>query len=133
MLSREDQELLCRAGAGTPMGVGSVRLQDSAVIQSMGRIMDRSKEHLGTADAALIRVRRRPRPARAGCHPALRRFARALPSPLLHGRPRQGLALAGSDGRLAQRPHHPTPHRRLQQRHPPLRRRPRPPRLMAKR
>ncbi len=40
-------------------GIGSVRLQDSAVIQSMGRIMDRTKEHLGTADAALIRVRRR--------------------------------------------------------------------------
>lgn len=40
-------------------GIASVRLQDSAVIQSMGRIMDRTKEHLGTADAALIRVRRR--------------------------------------------------------------------------
>jgi hypothetical protein len=36
-----------------------VRLQDDAVITSMGPILDRTKEHLGTADAAVIRVRRR--------------------------------------------------------------------------
>jgi len=40
-------------------GIPSVRLQDSAVIWSMGPIMDRTKEHLGTADATIIRVRRR--------------------------------------------------------------------------
>jgi phthalate 4,5-dioxygenase len=40
-------------------GIPSVRLQDSAVIWSMGPIMDRSKEHLGTADSTIIRVRRR--------------------------------------------------------------------------
>jgi len=40
-------------------GIPGIRLQDSAVIWSMGSIMDRTKEHLGTADAALIRVRRR--------------------------------------------------------------------------
>jgi phthalate 4,5-dioxygenase oxygenase subunit len=40
-------------------GLPSVRLQDNAVIWSMGPIMDRTKEHLGTADATLIRVRRR--------------------------------------------------------------------------
>jgi phthalate 4,5-dioxygenase len=40
-------------------GIPSVRLQDDAVIWSMGRIMDRTKEHLGTADATIIRVRRR--------------------------------------------------------------------------
>jgi phthalate 4,5-dioxygenase len=40
-------------------GIPGIRLQDSAVIWSMGPIMDRTKEHLGTADAALIRVRRR--------------------------------------------------------------------------
>jgi hypothetical protein len=40
-------------------GIPSVRLQDDAVITSMGRIMDRTKEHLGTADATIIRVRRR--------------------------------------------------------------------------
>jgi phthalate 4,5-dioxygenase len=40
-------------------GIGSVRLQDDAVITSMGPILDRTIEHLGTADAALIRTRRR--------------------------------------------------------------------------
>ena len=40
-------------------GIPSVRLQDSAVIWSMGSIMDRTKEHLGTADSTIIRVRRR--------------------------------------------------------------------------
>jgi phenylpropionate dioxygenase-like ring-hydroxylating dioxygenase large terminal subunit len=40
-------------------GIPGIRLQDSAVIWSMGAVMDREKEHLGTADAALIRVRRR--------------------------------------------------------------------------
>jgi phthalate 4,5-dioxygenase len=40
-------------------GIPGVRLQDSAVIWSMGPIMNRPGEHLGTADAAIIRVRRR--------------------------------------------------------------------------
>jgi len=40
-------------------GIGSVRMQDHAVIWSMGSIMDRTREHLGTADATIIRVRRR--------------------------------------------------------------------------
>jgi len=40
-------------------GIPSVRAQDDAVITSMGPIMDRTREHLGTADATIIRVRRR--------------------------------------------------------------------------
>jgi phthalate 4,5-dioxygenase oxygenase subunit len=40
-------------------GIPSVRAQDDAVITSMGAIMDRTREHLGTADATIIRVRRR--------------------------------------------------------------------------
>ena len=40
-------------------GVLSNPLQDSAVQESMGAIYDRSNEHLGTADAMIIRVRRR--------------------------------------------------------------------------
>jgi len=39
-------------------GVPTVRLQDGAMFWSMGAIMDRTKEHLGTADAAVIRARR---------------------------------------------------------------------------
>jgi nitrite reductase/ring-hydroxylating ferredoxin subunit len=39
-------------------GIPGVRLQDSAVIYSMGRIMPRYREHLGTADATIIRARR---------------------------------------------------------------------------
>jgi nitrite reductase/ring-hydroxylating ferredoxin subunit len=40
-------------------GIPGIRLQDSAVIWSMGPIMNRPAEHLGTADMAIIRVRRR--------------------------------------------------------------------------
>ena len=40
-------------------GIPSVRLQDAAVLWSMGPIMDRTLEHLGTSDAAIIRVRRK--------------------------------------------------------------------------
>ena len=40
-------------------GIPGIRLQDSAVIWSMGAVMDRGKEHLASADAALVRVRRR--------------------------------------------------------------------------
>ena len=39
-------------------GIPTVRLQDSAVIHSMGRIMDRTREHLGTTDVSIIRARR---------------------------------------------------------------------------
>ena len=39
-------------------GIPSVRLQDSAVIHSMGAIMDRTREHLGTTDVSIIRARR---------------------------------------------------------------------------
>jgi phthalate 4,5-dioxygenase oxygenase subunit len=39
-------------------GIPGVRLQDSAVIYSMGKIMPRYREHLGTADASIIRARR---------------------------------------------------------------------------
>jgi hypothetical protein len=34
-------------------------MQDAAMTTSMGTIYDRSKEHLGTTDAMVIRVRRR--------------------------------------------------------------------------
>jgi phthalate 4,5-dioxygenase oxygenase subunit len=40
-------------------GIPTVRLQDSAVIWSMGLIMDRTREHLGTADATVIKLRRK--------------------------------------------------------------------------
>jgi len=39
-------------------GVSGISAQDAAVQESMGRIADRSKEHLGTSDSAVIRVRR---------------------------------------------------------------------------
>ncbi|HZT07243.1 MAG TPA: Rieske 2Fe-2S domain-containing protein [Chloroflexota bacterium] len=40
-------------------GVPSVNLQDKAVLESMGGIVDRTREHLGTTDAMMIQVRRR--------------------------------------------------------------------------
>jgi hypothetical protein len=39
-------------------GIPGVRLQDSAVIWSMGKQMKRYREHLGTADSTIIRARR---------------------------------------------------------------------------
>jgi hypothetical protein len=43
----------------TYTGVPTVPLQDDAMTTSMGRIQDRAVEHLGSADAMIIRVRRR--------------------------------------------------------------------------
>jgi len=40
-------------------GIPGVRQQDAALEWSMGAIMDRTKEHLGTADAAIIKTRRK--------------------------------------------------------------------------
>ncbi len=40
-------------------GIGSVNLQDKAVLESMGPMVDRTREHLGTTDAMMIQVRRR--------------------------------------------------------------------------
>lgn len=61
-------------------GIRGVRAQDAAMVESPGPIVDRSKEHLGSSDTAIIRMRRlllaaarhleetgeAPRPARDG-------------------------------------------------------------------
>lgn len=41
------------------LGILSNPLQDAAIQESMGPIVDRTKEHLGPADAMIVRVRRR--------------------------------------------------------------------------
>jgi phthalate 4,5-dioxygenase len=40
-------------------GIAGIRIQDCAVTESMGRVNDRTKEHLGTTDSFIIRTRRR--------------------------------------------------------------------------
>jgi phenylpropionate dioxygenase-like ring-hydroxylating dioxygenase large terminal subunit len=40
-------------------GIPSVNLQDKAVLESMGHVVDRRIEHLGTSDAMIIGVRKR--------------------------------------------------------------------------
>jgi phenylpropionate dioxygenase-like ring-hydroxylating dioxygenase large terminal subunit len=40
-------------------GIPTIPLQDQAVTESMGPTMDRTSEHLGSTDAAIIRARRR--------------------------------------------------------------------------
>jgi len=40
-------------------GIAGVHVQDQAITESMGPIVDRTKEHLGSSDAMVIRVRRR--------------------------------------------------------------------------
>jgi phenylpropionate dioxygenase-like ring-hydroxylating dioxygenase large terminal subunit len=43
----------------TYTGIPTIRIQDAAVITSMGPIQDRSTEHLGTTDTMIIKVRQR--------------------------------------------------------------------------
>ena len=67
----------------TPASAG-IRQQDKAVTESMGAIMDRTNEHLGTSDSMIIRTRRRLLRGRQGAgrerrHAARRRPAGALP------------------------------------------------------
>jgi phthalate 4,5-dioxygenase oxygenase subunit len=52
----QDREAMKTA---TYTGIDVVRNQDTAVQESMGPIFDRSKEHLGVSDTAIIRMRRR--------------------------------------------------------------------------
>jgi phenylpropionate dioxygenase-like ring-hydroxylating dioxygenase large terminal subunit len=40
-------------------GIDGIHLQDQAITESMGPIIDRSQEHLGTSDVMIIRTRRR--------------------------------------------------------------------------
>ena len=40
-------------------GIDGIHLQDQAITESMGGVVDRSQEHLGTSDAMIIRTRRR--------------------------------------------------------------------------
>lgn len=40
-------------------GIAGVRAQDAMVTESAGPIVDRAKEHLGTSDIAIVRMRRR--------------------------------------------------------------------------
>ena len=45
--------------AGNWSGIEGVNEQDFAMVESMGPIVDRSREHLGASDVAVIRMRRR--------------------------------------------------------------------------
>lgn len=40
-------------------GIRGIHTQDQAITEAMGQIYDRSKEHLGTSDVMVVRVRRR--------------------------------------------------------------------------
>jgi len=58
--NRDNNWLQDRAAmkAGSFTGIDVIRNQDTAVQESMGPIFDRSREHLGTSDIAIIRMRR---------------------------------------------------------------------------
>jgi len=58
--NRENDYLLDRAVQRTETftGIDGVNIQDRAVQESMGRVVDRSREHLGPADRAVIQARR---------------------------------------------------------------------------
>jgi phthalate 4,5-dioxygenase len=58
--NRENDYLIDRATQKTETftGIDGINVQDRAIQESMGRIVDRSKEHLGPADKAIIQLRR---------------------------------------------------------------------------
>ena len=43
---------------GTATGIRGIRVQDLAMVEGLGPIVDRTREHLGSSDAALIAMRR---------------------------------------------------------------------------
>lgn len=53
LIDREDQR------TSSYSGIRSAQLQDIAVQESQGRIVDRTQEYLGTTDTAIVRCRRR--------------------------------------------------------------------------
>jgi phthalate 4,5-dioxygenase len=55
LIDREVQRTQTFSGIPNDMG----RAQDAAMTDSMGAIVDRTEEHLGTTDSAIIRMRRR--------------------------------------------------------------------------
>jgi hypothetical protein len=48
-----------QAGGANYTGIPGIFQQDQAVTESMGKVYDRSHEHLGTSDSMVIRTRRR--------------------------------------------------------------------------
>ena len=52
MLDRDAQR------AGNSTGIPGVNNQDRAIVESMGPIVDRENEHLGTSDTAVIQARK---------------------------------------------------------------------------
>ena len=59
--NRQNLHLQDRAAMrqGNWSGIEGVNSQDFAVVESMGPIVDRTREHLGVSDMAVIRMRRR--------------------------------------------------------------------------
>ncbi len=59
LIDRELQASLdLEKGTGNYTGLASNRVEDSAIIESMGHLYDRSQEHLGSVDGAIIYMRR---------------------------------------------------------------------------
>ena len=59
LIDRELQASLdIEKGTGNYTGLASNRVEDSAIIESMGHLYDRSQEHLGSVDGAIIYMRR---------------------------------------------------------------------------
>ena len=58
---RDNDYLIDRAAqrAGSYTGIAGIHQQDQAITESMGAIIERPEEHLGSADAMIIRTRRR--------------------------------------------------------------------------
>jgi len=57
LIDREAQRTRYYTGIGDAQ-MGNTRIQDGAIQEGMGPIYDRTKEHLGTTDMAIIQVRR---------------------------------------------------------------------------
>jgi hypothetical protein len=80
-------------------GIVGVNTQDYALQEGMGPIVDRSREHLGTSDRAIIQMRQllleATRDVEKGARPK-----GADPATYRHVRPHDGLVPAGADWRV---------------------------------
>ncbi len=92
MIDRELQK------TSTYTGIHGVNTQDFALQEGMGPIVDRSKEHLGTSDKAIIQMRKMLLDATYDVADG-KRPKGADPAPYRSVRPHDGLVPAGADWR----------------------------------
>ena len=100
--------------AGHYTGIWSIAMQDKAMIEGMTRTVDRSLEHLGSSDIAVIAARRRllklARDLEHGIEPVAADAPRAVPRPPAGPDLRQSPTSARCSSNTRTNPRSPSPH-----------------------